>query len=262
VSATTPNTGTAVPPDQAAASTPTGGAGNVIGTTNAYQGPTEAQANSFTYNEQAKQAMANIVTLYQQNPNWSPQFWPGVLGAAATAGGQANQGPFGAMFDQATKQAVGGINTKLDPVGARMQGHERTLLVSILRDDTGAAIAPSEFGYYRDMLIPQWNDTPEARRDKLLRVDAMIAARSAQKSLKEMIAMAGLPQPSIKQVIQTQPGRFVSAGTAGQTTGTAPSSEPPAPPPPSAASPPTNPSSPQQVRQRFNRRTGRMEPVQ
>ena len=245
VSATTPSSGSAVPPAQQQASTPQGGPGNVIGSTNAYQGPTEAQANAFTYTEQAKHALGNITQLYQQNPRWAPSFWGGVMGAAATAGGQANQGPFGAMMDQVTKQAVGGVNTAYDPVGAQIQSHERALLVAILRDDTGAAIAPSEFGYYRDMLVPQWNDSPEARRDKLLRVDAMIRARDGQKSIRDMLAIAGLPQPDIKQVIQTQPGRFVSAGNTGQTTSTAPSSEPPAAPPPSPQSPPTNPSSPQ-----------------
>jgi hypothetical protein len=244
VSVSTP-AATAVPPDQAAASTPTGGAGNVIGTTNAYQGPTEAQANSFTYTQQARQAMGEITRLYQENPKWAPQFWPGVLGAAAGAGGDQNQGPFGAMFDQATKQAVGGINTKLDPVGARIQSHEQSLLIAILRDDTGAAISPKEFGFYRDLLVPQWNDSPEGRADKLRRVDAMIAAREAQKSLKDMLAAAGLPQPRFGQVVQDNPGRFVSATTAGQAVRTAPSSEPPAAPPPSTQSPPTNPSSPQ-----------------
>ena len=262
VSATTPNTGSAVPPAQAAASTPTGGPGGVIGTTNAYQGPTESQANTFTYTQQAKQAMGEIVRLYQANPNWTPKYWTGVLGAAAGAGGAENQGPFGAMFDQATKQTVGGINASLDPVGTQIQSHENSLLISILRDDTGAAISPKEFGFYRDLLVPQWNDTPETRADKLRRVDTMIAAREAQKSLKEMLAMAGMPQPRFGQVVQDNPGRFVSGASAGQPVRTAPSSEPSAPPPPSAASPPTNPSSPQEVRMRFNRQTRRMEPVQ
>ena len=244
VSATTPNTGSAVPADQAAASTPRGGPA-AIGTTNAYQGPTENQANVFTYTQQAKQAMGEIVRLYQANPRWQPTFLGGVLGAAAGAGGDQNQGPFGAMFDQATKQAVGGLNTKLDPVGAQIQSHEQSMLIAILRDDTGAAISPKEFGFYRDLLVPQWNDSPETRGAKLQRVDAMIAAREAQKSLPEMLAVAGLPAPRFSQVVQDNPGRFVSGASAGQPVRTAPSSEPPAAPPPSPQSPPTNPSSPQ-----------------
>jgi len=236
---------TAVPPAQAQASTPQGGPGNVIGTVGADKGAPEHMANSYTYTKQAEDAVRNIDRILAENPTWQPSFSAGVMGAAATAGGQANQSPMGAMVDQLSKQIIGGVNTSINPIDAQIQSHERSLLVAILRDDTGAAIAPSEFGYYRDMLVPSWNDSPTVRQEKRERVHNMVVARQKGRRLTEIMSDVGLPAPDPSKIVRGNPGEQAPAASAGQAVRVAPSSEPAATPPPSPQSPPTNPSSPQ-----------------
>jgi hypothetical protein len=225
---------TAVPPGSAEGSTvkPGGAGANTTPTTTTYPVGTtggsvtrtvigeakpehspEHVAKRFANKQSMHYGHQGMIQLFQEG------YEPTVIGDVLTTPIQpsANQGVIGQLRD---KLLAGGVNkaaTAYDEKATRFRDYASQFLIGVLRDDTGAAIAREEWGYYGSMLVPAAGDSPERIAAKLARQKAMTEAREQGLSLQKVLdagnnapgtqVLPAMPPP--QRIVQENPDELV-----------------------------------------------------